>query len=157
MTKSFVLFAICGVLALGVFAYFIFGLNPGAATTSQSKTNPSQTSPTPLQQTKASLEIKDITEGTGAEVKTGDTVVVHYKGTLQDGTQFDSSYGKEPFETQIGVGAVIQGWDMGISGMKVGGKRQLTIPPHLGYGAQGSGSIPPNSTLLFEVELLEIK
>ena len=108
--------------------------------------------------TNAKVKIEDITVGEGREVKSGDTVVMNYKGTLTDGTQFDSSYDRgEPFATQIGVGQVIQGWDQGIPGMKVGGKRRLTIPPELGYGAANVGTIPPNSTLIFEVELLEIK
>lgn len=108
--------------------------------------------------TDAKVETEEIVEGTGTEVRSGDTVVVHYIGTLPDGTQFDSSYNSgQPFETSIGTGAVIQGWDQGIPGMKVGGKRRLLIPPELGYGEQGSGSIPPNSPLIFEVELLEIK
>ena len=97
--------------------------------------------------------------GEGPDVKSGDTVSVHYKGTLVDGTQFDSSYDRgAPFETQIGVGAVIAGWDQGIVGMKKGGKRVLKIPSQLGYGERGAGAdIPPNSDLIFEVELLEIK
>ncbi|MBI4084756.1 MAG: FKBP-type peptidyl-prolyl cis-trans isomerase [Candidatus Levybacteria bacterium] len=104
------------------------------------------------------VKIDDITVGTGQEAKSGDTVVVHYTGTLTDGTKFDSSVDRnEPFETQIGVGSVIQGWDQGIPGMKVGGKRKLTIPSSLGYGDQGSGKIPPNATLVFEIELLEVK
>lgn len=105
------------------------------------------------------LIIEDTQIGTGREVKSGDTVVMQYKGTLTDGTKFDSSYDRnEPFTTQIGVGQVIQGWDQGIPGMKIGGKRKLTIPPDLGYGAQGAGGvIPPNATLIFEVELLDIK
>lgn len=105
------------------------------------------------------LKIKDETVGSGAEVKSGDTVTVNYLGTLESGTKFDSSYDRNtPFTTQIGVGQVIQGWDEGIVGMKIGGKRKLIIPPELGYGSQGAGgSIPPNSTLIFEVELLNIK
>jgi FKBP-type peptidyl-prolyl cis-trans isomerase len=112
-------------------------------------------SPTPAEKVK----IESLAEGSGEEVKPGDTVIVHYKGTLTDGKQFDSSYDRgTPFETKIGVGAVIKGWDEGIVGMKVGEKRKLTIPPSLGYGSSGAGeSIPPNSTLLFEVELLSIK
>jgi len=95
---------------------------------------------------------------TGAAVKSGDSISINYTGTLQDGTKFDSSYDRgTPFETQIGVGSVIKGWDLGVVGMKIGGKRRLTIPPELGYGAQGQGQIPPNSTLIFEVELMEIK
>ncbi len=104
------------------------------------------------------LKIEDIEVGTGEEVKKGDTVVIHYNGTLTDGTKFDSSYDRgEPFETQIGVGAVIQGWDEGVVGMKTGGKRKLIIPPDLGYGDKQMGSIPANSTLIFDVELIEIK
>ena len=106
------------------------------------------------------LKIEDIKVGTGsAEVKSGDTISIHYLGTLENGTKFDSSYDRgQPLETQIGVGRVIQGWDQGVLGMKVGGKRKLTIPPDLGYGAQGVGNvIPPNSTLIFEVELVGIR
>lgn len=106
----------------------------------------------------AGLQIEDIKVGSGKAVKSGDTVVVNYVGTLPDGTKFDSSYDRnQPFTTQIGVGQVIKGWDEGIIGMKVGGKRKLIIPPSLGYGDQQAGSIPPNSTLIFEIELLEIK
>lgn len=105
------------------------------------------------------LIIEDLKVGDGKEVKSGDTVVIHYLGTLDDGEKFDSSYDRgTPFETQIGVGRVIQGWDQGIPGMKVGGKRKLTIPDDLGYGAAGAGLvIPPFATLIFEVELLNIK
>ncbi|MBU1117842.1 FKBP-type peptidyl-prolyl cis-trans isomerase [Patescibacteria group bacterium] len=105
------------------------------------------------------LIIEDITIGTGSEVKAGDTVVMHYSGTLEDGTKFDSSYDRgEPFETQIGVGQVIKGWDEGVPGMKVGGKRKLTIPSELAYSERGAGNvIPPFATLIFEVELLQIK
>jgi len=101
------------------------------------------------------LQIEDLMVGTGQEVESGDTITVNYLGTLQNGTKFDSSYDRnQPFTTQIGVGQVIQGWDEGIVGMKVGGKRKLIIPSSLGYGSQPAGSIPPNSTLIFEVELL---
>jgi len=105
------------------------------------------------------LKIDDLVVGKGPEVKAGDTVVVHYTGTLLDGTKFDSSKdhpGAQPFTTPI-PGRLIQGWNKGIPGMKVGGKRKLTVPPSLGYGPQGQGKIPPNSTLVFEIELLEIK
>jgi len=103
------------------------------------------------------LKIKDLVIGQGEEVKNNDTISIHYKGTLEDGTKFDSSYDRgEPFQTQIGVGQVIKGWDLGVIGMKVGGKRILTIPPDLGYGSQQTGNIPPNSTLIFEVELISI-
>ena len=104
------------------------------------------------------LKIEDIKVGKGNAVKDGDTVVVHYKGTLEDGTQFDSSYDRDkPFETKIGVGYVIRGWDEGIPGMKIGGKRKLTIPYSMGYGKYGTDGIPGFATLIFEIELLKIK
>ena len=104
------------------------------------------------------LQTQDLTVGNGKEAKAGDTVTVNYLGTLENGTKFDSSYDRnQPFTTQIGVGAVIKGWDEGIPGMKIGGKRKLIIPAQLGYGAQSAGTIPPNSVLVFEVELLGIK
>lgn len=105
------------------------------------------------------LLIEDIKEGKGKSVKEGDTVVMHYTGWLEDGTKFDSSHDrKTPFETKIGIGYVIKGWDMGVPGMKVGGKRKLTIPHHLGYGKYGVDPIIPGfATLIFEVELLKIK
>lgn len=104
------------------------------------------------------LHIEDLVVGKGDEVKDGDHVVVHYTGWLEDGTKFDSSHDRnEPFETAIGAGYVIRGWDMGIPGMKVGGKRKLTIPHTLGYGKYGTGPIPGFATLIFEIELLKIK
>jgi FKBP-type peptidyl-prolyl cis-trans isomerase FkpA len=104
------------------------------------------------------LIIEDLSVGTGAEARAGNTVVVHYTGWLEDGTVFDSSLNRnQPFEFQIGAGRVITGWEQGIPGMSVGGIRALTIPPELAYGSQQRGSIPANSTLYFEVELLEIK
>lgn len=105
------------------------------------------------------LEIKDLVVGKGAEAKSGNKVTVNYTGWLTDGTKFDSSLDSgQPFEFTLGQGQVIQGWDEGVAGMKVGGKRRLTIPPAMGYGAEGSGGvIPPNATLVFEVELLAVK
>lgn len=105
------------------------------------------------------VKTEDSIVGTGAEAKTGDAVSVHYVGTLADGTKFDSSRDRgEPFTFTLGAGEVISGWEQGILGMKVGGTRNLVIPPSLAYGAQGAGGvIPPNATLVFEVELLEIK
>lgn len=109
--------------------------------------------------TENGLKYYDLTVGTGESPKVGQTVVVHYTGWLTDGTQFDSSVDRgEPFSFVLGAGNVIPGWDEGVASMKVGGKRQLVIPPELGYGEQGAGgSIPPGATLIFEVELLEIK
>lgn len=105
------------------------------------------------------VKIESIREGEGREAQNGDSLVVHYLGTLTDGTKFDSSYDRgEPFSFTLGAGQVIRGWDMGIIGMKANEKRKLTIPSSLGYGERGVGStIPPNATLIFEVELLEIK
>jgi len=105
------------------------------------------------------LIIQDEVIGTGAEAKAGQHITVHYSGTLTNGTKFDSSYDRgQPFEFNLGAGEVIRGWDEGFAGMKVGGKRKLTIPSELGYGAQGAGGvIPPNATLIFEVELLGVK
>ena len=111
------------------------------------------------QLTASGLRITDIEVGDGAEAAAGQTVVVHYRGTLEDGTQFDASYDRgKPFSFPLGAGRVIKGWDEGVQGMKVGGKRKLVIPPDLGYGARGAGGvIPPNATLIFDVELLYIK
>jgi FKBP-type peptidyl-prolyl cis-trans isomerase FkpA len=105
------------------------------------------------------LKYTDDAVGTGAEATAGKTVSVHYTGWLLDGTKFDSSRDRnQPFSFPLGGGRVIKGWDEGVAGMKVGGKRTLTIPPNLGYGAQGAGGvIPPNATLKFEVELLDVK
>lgn len=112
------------------------------------------------------LVIEDLECGDGDETDRGDFVSVHYVGTLEDGTKFDSSRDRDtdgdgepdPFQFNLGAGQVIQGWDIGVVGMKVGGLRKLTIPPELGYGEAGAGGvIPPNATLVFEVELLETK
>lgn len=102
------------------------------------------------------LQIRDTLIGAGEEAISGMAIAVHYTGTLQDGTKFDSSLDRgKPFELILGGGMVIKGWDLGIVGMRVGGKRTLIIPPALGYGAQGAGGvIPPNATLVFDVELL---
>ena len=101
--------------------------------------------------------VEDLVVGTGATAAVGDTVTVNYVGTLTNGTKFDSSYDRgQTFSFRVGTGQVIAGWDQGVPGMKVGGKRRLTIPPSLGYGSQARGSIPANSTLLFDVDLVSI-
>ncbi len=117
---------------------------------------PAPSAPAP----EAKLEMQDLVVGKGTEAKAGDTVRVHYVGTLADGTEFDASrkHDDKGFSFTLGRGDVIKGWDQGVAGMKVGGKRRLTIPPELGYGARGAGGvIPPNATLKFDVELLEVK
>ena len=105
------------------------------------------------------MQVEDLRPGTGAEARAGNSVTVHYVGTLTDGTKFDSSRDRgRGFAFKLGAGQVIKGWDQGVAGMKVGQLRKLTIPPELAYGARGFPPvIPPNSTLVFEVELLEVK
>lgn len=123
------------------------------------------TNPNPLSMQDSSgalpttLTVSDITVGTGPEAKAGDTVSLTYVGALPDGTVFDASanHGGQPFTFTLGAGQVIKGWDQGIVGMKVGGKRQLIIPPDMAYGSHAVGSIPANSTLIFNVELLNVQ
>lgn len=106
----------------------------------------------------SSLYTRDLEVGGGAEAKKGQSVAVHYTGWLPDGSEFDSSHNRgKPFSFRLGEGQVIQGWDEGVAGMRVGGKRKLVIPAALGYGSRGKGPIPANSTLVFDVELLEVR
>ena len=161
-------------LALAVVAvFFIFpglwpfgGTAPGAAgtvastTVMASTTNDQTTATTMPTENTDKLQITDETVGTGAVAEAGDTVTVNYVGSLTDGTVFDASknHGSSGFTFKLGAGQVIQGWDQGIVGMKVGGKRQLVIPASLAYGSQAVGNvIPPNSTLVFEVELTNVQ
>ncbi len=132
-----------------------------AAANPPEETETSMSNPTAsddLQTTESGLQYVDLTVGEGASPQSGQQVVVHYTGTLEDGTKFDSSRDRgQPFTFTIGVGQVIAGWDEGVGSMKVGGRRKLVIPPKLGYGERGAGGvIPPNATLLFDVELLRI-
>ncbi len=149
------IFACLVVIALGYWAYISIDFSQ--------KDLPAETQEA---QKIEGLAIEVLKEGSGQEArlparqaKTGDKLAVHYTGTLEDGTKFDSSLDRgEPFEFVLGQGQVIQGWEKGLSGMKIGEKRKLIISPELGYGEQGAanGAIPPNATLIFEVELLEI-
>lgn len=132
------------VLALSAVAYVLMYRGPAAGTEVA---------------TASGLKYIDMVEGTGATPQKGQTVTVHYTGTLENGRKFDSSVDRgQPYEFRLGEGAVIKGWDEGLASMKVGGKRKLIIPPVLGYGQRGSPpNIPPNSILLFDVELLGVK
>jgi FKBP-type peptidyl-prolyl cis-trans isomerase FkpA len=146
------------ILLLGGAAFLVY-------TTSQNKQSENNLSAAGLPDTSnltttdTGLQYKDTSVGSGAEAKAGDTVSVHYTGWLTDGTKFDSSVDRgQPFSFQLGAGRVIAGWDEGVAGMKVGGKRILVIPSNLGYGTSGAGGvIPPNATLIFEVELLDVQ
>jgi FKBP-type peptidyl-prolyl cis-trans isomerase FkpA len=139
-----------------------------ACTSSENKPTPAASPAAPVAATSATMKtrttasglaIEDITIGSGKEAKTGDQVTVNYVGKLLTGDTFDSSYSRnEPFHFTLGLGQVIKGWDEGVAGMRVGGKRQLTIPPALGYGERGAGRvIPPNAVLVFTVELVGVE
>jgi FKBP-type peptidyl-prolyl cis-trans isomerase FkpA len=132
---------------------------PKATTTEPAAAEKPVEPPAPAEPTAEATELKieDTKVGTGAEAKTGDSVTVHYTGYLTDGNKFESSKDSgQPFTLTLGEGRVIPGWEQGIPGMKVGGIRRLTIPPALAYGAQGSGPIPPNATIVFDVELMAV-
>lgn len=174
---------IVGVLAAGFIGVVIYAALPKGGTTKTAKSTVTTPTPPPSQTTSmpdsanpsatntavtntvvppvdpnAKVETKDVKVGTGTETAAlGDKLTVHYTGTLKDGTKFDSSVDKgKPYELTLGVN-LIEGWNQGIVGMKVGGKRKLVVPPALGYGAQDKGKIPPNSTLYFDIELLKIE
>lgn len=174
MNSSFIVFFAVIVLILGVLLAVNSAGNSNPSPTAssfdefaqkqqnQSLNNKAQTSPAPPPNPTfapvTELKIEDIQVGTGEEVATGSSVSVNYTGALTDGKVFDTSLGKQPFSFQVGTGQVIKGWDEGLLGMKVGGKRRLTIPSDKAYGAYGAGGvIPPNATLIFDIELLEVK
>ena len=147
------------VLIIFVFILVFYFLTKNPSETETQTSNSTKTNMPTLAPSKVTeLIIEDTKVGTGSAVKSGDIVSIHYAGTLEDGTKFDSSYDRgQPFETQIGVGQVIEGWDKGVVGMKVGGKRKLIIPYQMAYGENGYGPIPAKATLIFEVELVNIK
>ena len=151
-------------LILAIALVFAIGTACTKKTENTTGTNANPSTPGTTAQTAASpavepkVTVEDKTVGKGAEAVNGKAVTVHYTGTLKDGTKFDSSVDrKEPFTFSLGSGQVIKGWEQGIPGMKVGGKRKLTIPPELAYGSTAVGAIPANSTLIFDVELLDVK
>lgn len=151
-TRGMVVSSVC---AWAFVAFALGGCSKSVAEPAPSEFQPSK--PAPLPPGPSKLEIVDDVVGTGAEAATGDQVNVHYTGTLLSGKIFDSSRDREPFSFTLGKGQVIKGWDQGVVGMKVGGKRTLTIPSDLAYGEKGGGDkIPPNAALKFEIELLSI-
>jgi FKBP-type peptidyl-prolyl cis-trans isomerase FkpA len=157
MTKVLLAVAILSLIALSIAQSTTTAKQP-TVTHKPAASGPTKVTGDPVK-TPSGLEYWDIKVGTGAEAKSGQHVKVHYTGWLTNGKKFDSSVGTgKPFEFMLGAGQVIKGWDEGVAGMKVGGKRQLRIPPQLAYGAAGyPGAIPPSSTLIFDVQLVDVK
>jgi len=157
MRKITILFIALLIVVLGVIYFFLMTLSDPAAWKEEGLGSETETQRT-QQFMQSNVQIETTKTGAGAEAKNGDLVAVHYTGWLTDGTKFDSSVDRgEPFAFVLGSGQVIRGWDEGVAGMKIGEKRKLTIPPELGYGASGVGPIPPNATLVFEVELIAVE
>jgi peptidylprolyl isomerase len=145
-------------VALETVTHSLIAQNPVSASAEKSENTEVVMDSNDVVTTPSGLQYVELQEGTGATPQSGQTVVVHYTGTLENGKKFDSSRDRgQPFSFKIGVGQVIKGWDEGVGTMKVGGRRKLIIPAELGYGARGAGGvIPPNATLLFDVELLKV-
>ena len=154
MNKKIIIIALILLVIVVSFILF-FGKKVSGPTITPTETPEQQNNLTKMDKDGVVIEI--LRPGDGAEAKNGDQVTVNYIGTLENGQKFDASADHgEPYSFNLGAGKVIQGWDIGVAGMKVGEKRKLTIPPELGYGANDLGVIPPNSTLIFEVDLLKI-
>jgi FKBP-type peptidyl-prolyl cis-trans isomerase len=150
------------LLGIAIVALMPFALAQGGSAQTSAANKPAVAGPTKVTgegtKTSSGLQYWDIKVGTGAEAQKGQKVTVHYTGWLTSGKKFDSSVGGKPFPFRIGAGAVIKGWDEGVAGMRVGGKRQLRIPPDLAYGQKGyPGVIPPNATLIFDVQLVGVQ
>ena len=156
MQKTILILIIAIVLVALVLAIYFLVVSGGSATPGQTGNNTSSQPATKSSEIQG-MKVETIKEGSGPEAKEGDSVTVNYVGMLSNGTKFDSSYDRNaPFTFTVGKGRVIKGWDLGVAGMKVGEKRRLTIPPELAYGSSGFLSIPANSTLTFEIEMLKI-
>jgi len=158
MNKNLIVILII-VITVVIGAYFLLKNNPGSSTAAISgNMNQDNSQEVPDKFDIQGMDVEILQRGSGETARAGDTVTVNYVGTLEDGTKFDSSIDRgQPFEFTLGQNGVIQGWELGVKGMKVGEKRKLTIPPQLGYGENGAGGvIPPNATLIFEVDVLGI-
>ena len=162
MTKTIFIFVIL-ILFVAITVWFVIQKTREVNKATEIPT--STTSPTPMSEASEpirydnGLTVQDVVVGTGKTAENGDTLSAHYIGTLENGTVFDESYGRgQPIQFVLGAGQLIRGWELGLVGMKEGGKRRLIIPSELGYGAQGAGNaIPPNATLLFEIELVSVQ